>query len=66
VDDFFQRFMQIYYRFPKRDKPSDQEILEFFSYIVSIYEEYDLNNQIISHSQDLDLHEEYSVTSYPK
>jgi hypothetical protein len=52
VDDFFQRVMQIYYRFPESDKSSDQEIFDLFSYLVSIYEGYDLNNQIISHSQD--------------
>jgi hypothetical protein len=38
VDDFFQRFMQIYCIFPESDKPSDQEIFDWFSYLVSIPE----------------------------
>jgi hypothetical protein len=49
VDDFFQRVMHIYYRFPQRDKPIDQEIFDWFSYLVS--EGYKMGNQIISHSQ---------------
>jgi hypothetical protein len=42
VDDFFQRVMQIYCRFPESDKPSDQEIFDWFSYLVSIPEGCDL------------------------
>jgi hypothetical protein len=36
MDDFFQRVMQIYCRFPESDKPSNQEIIDWFSYLLSI------------------------------
>jgi hypothetical protein len=42
MDDLFQRVMQIYCRFPKSDKPSDQEIFDWFSYLISISEGYNL------------------------
>jgi hypothetical protein len=47
VDDFFQRVMHIYCIFPESDKPSDQEIFYWFSYLISIPEGYDMDNQII-------------------
>jgi hypothetical protein len=52
VDDLFQNFMKIYFRFPKIDKPSGQEILFCFSYLIFFLEGYDLGTQIIFHSQD--------------
>jgi hypothetical protein len=66
VDYFFQIFIHIYCRFPESDKPLDQETLDWFSYLVSISEGYDLNKKIISWSHYLDLQDEHSVTSYPK
>jgi hypothetical protein len=55
VDNFFLRFMHIFHRFPENDKPSDQIISNWFSYLVSDLERCDLDDQIISHSQDLGL-----------
>jgi hypothetical protein len=54
-NDLFRRVMQIYCRFPERDEPSGQEIFDWFSYLVSISEECDLNDQAISYSQNSDL-----------
>jgi hypothetical protein len=51
MDDLFQKFMKIYFRFPKIDKPLGQEILFSFSYLIFIPEGYDLGTQIIFHSQ---------------
>jgi hypothetical protein len=73
LDDFFQRVMQIYYRFLESDKPSDQEILDWFSYLLSIPEGDNLENEKVSNLQDIIsqcsnsyLHNEYSVTSHPE
>jgi hypothetical protein len=51
-NDFFRRVMHIYCRFPKSDEPLGQEIFDWFSYLISIYEECDLNDQAISYSQN--------------
>ena len=53
------RFMQIYCRFLESGKPSGQEILNWFSYLVSIYKGCDMDEQTISHSQDSDLTMKY-------
>jgi hypothetical protein len=55
MDDFFLRIMQICCRFLENDKPSNHEILGWFSYLVYIPKDCDEDDQIISHSQDLDL-----------
>jgi hypothetical protein len=55
VDYLFQIFMKIYCIFPKSDKPSKQEIVDWFSFIVSAPKGCDLGAQINSHSQDSDL-----------
>jgi hypothetical protein len=66
VDELFQRVMKMYHIVPKRFKPSYQEIFDWFSYLIFVFEGYNMNNQIISHSQDLDRDDEYLVTSYPR
>jgi hypothetical protein len=53
-NDLFRRVMQIYCRFPESDEPLGQEIFDWFSYLVSISEECDLNSQAISYSQNSD------------
>jgi len=55
VDDFFRRVLQIYYGFPKSGEHSGKEIFNWFSYLVSIFEECDMNDQAIFHSQNSDL-----------
>jgi hypothetical protein len=52
VDNFFLRVMQICHRFPENDKPSDQLISNWFSYLVSDPERCDLDDQTISNSQN--------------
>jgi len=42
VDNFFLRFMHFCHRFPKNGKPSDQLILNWFSYLVFDLERCDL------------------------
>jgi len=55
VDNLFLRCMYICHKFPKNDKPSDQIISNWFSYLVYDLERCDLDDQIISHSQYLGL-----------
>jgi hypothetical protein len=52
VDNFFSRVMQICHRFPEDDKPSDQLILNWFSYLISDLERFNLDDQLIANSQD--------------
>jgi hypothetical protein len=52
MDKFFLRVMKIYCIFLVYDKLSDQQILNWFSHLVSISEECDLDDQTISHPQD--------------
>jgi len=54
-NDIFQRVMWIYCRFLEQDEPSGQEISNWFSYLISTYEECDLNDQAISYSQNSDM-----------
>jgi hypothetical protein len=50
-NDFFRRVMHIYCRFLESDEPSSHEIFDWISYIASISEVCNLNDQTISHSQ---------------
>jgi len=50
LDNFFLIVMQICLRFPKNDKPSDQLISNWFSYLVYDPERCDLDDQTISNS----------------
>ena len=52
VDNFFLRVMHICLRFPENDKPLDQLISNWFSYLVYDLERCELEDQIISNSQD--------------